>query len=319
MHSSGSSGKASQSSPATAATTRRMNHVRGMSVARARAIVRQLAGTGVVLLRKNALVVLAAIVAAGGLVAMARADGFSAAGFHVGTGQVWEASTGPGQLALLDGASGKVVVKVRVATDNQDLVAVQGSNAGFAVNRTTGSVVRLDDSTWAASAPVQLIGNATAGLAVAATSGVLVAIDRQHGLVTTADPQSLQPRGAARALASAFGSDPVVDKSGNAWTLSNAGDLLRLTDPAGVTAQGIATGATARLVSVNGVVVAVDPAGASVRAIDAGSGTVDRTACLGGDPADPTIQAVGSGSADVVYTVSGRDGSLRATDLASGS
>ena len=202
-----------------ASTTATAELARGKSSARVIPAARRMTSTVAGLLRKNALVVLATVLAAGGLVAMARADGFSAAGFDVGTGQVWVPSVGPGQLALLDGASGKVVVKVRVATDKQDLVAVQGSNAGFAVNRTTGSVVRLDDSTWAASAPVQLIGNATSGLRVASTGPLLVAIDQEHGLVATADAQSLQPLGAARTLTSAFGGDPVVDKAGNAWML----------------------------------------------------------------------------------------------------
>src|SRR6478735_9241458 len=108
--------------------------------------------------------VLAMLLVAGVIVIATRQEGMSAQAVELGTGSVWVTSNGPGQMALLDGASAQVAVRLRVAQDGDDVLAVQGRNAGYAVNRTNGTVRRVDTATWHTGPPTILIDGSSAEL-----------------------------------------------------------------------------------------------------------------------------------------------------------
>jgi hypothetical protein len=54
-----------------------------------------------------------------------------------------------------------VTVKLKVAAESADLLAVQNNQAGYAVNRTNGSVLRVDAATWDKTDAVTLLPGTT--------------------------------------------------------------------------------------------------------------------------------------------------------------
>lgn len=262
------------------------------------------------------------LVAAGcGLIlAAAREDGFSAQAVDLGAGSVWVASTGPGQLALLDGASAQIAVKLRVAQDNDDVVAVTGTGAGYAVNRTTGTVVRVDGATWHPGDAHILIGGSAGGLDAIAGDGSLYVADRQRGLAIRADPVSLQPDGEPRSLSAIPGpGSPVLDSRGVLWLLdAQRGNLIRMTDSPQIVQSGLADPAGGRLVLADDRPVVVDLAAGTATPIDPGDGSSGSSDCMDVDPGDAAVHILGGSTTNEIYAVSGTDGVLRITDLDTG-
>jgi hypothetical protein len=255
-----------------------------------------------------------------GVVVATTRDGYAAKAVDLGTGSVWVTSQGPGQLALLDGASAAVTVRLKVADGGHDITAVQGHRAGYAVDRTTGSVIRADAATWQATATLPIDG-ATAGLTATAAGSALYLTDVQRGLVVKADPDTLQPVGQPQSLSATRGAGiPVADTTGALWLLdSTTGDLIRTVDTPQRTEAGFAGGTGSRLVLVQGAPVVVDLFDRSTTPIDPQTGhRTGSPSCVDTDPTDPTVTVAGSPTDPVVYLASGRDGLLRITDLAGG-
>jgi hypothetical protein len=254
------------------------------------------------------------------IVAATREDGFTARSVDLGAGSVWVSSTGPGQLALLDGASAGVTVQLAVAAGGDDLIAVQGNGAGFGVNRTTGEVIRADAATWHTTS-TRLLDASAAGLAAVAGENALYVTDVQRGLVARADPATLAPMGGQLSLSAARGTGvPVVDRQGTLWLIDTAsGDLIRMQDTPQRTEASVAHGIRSRLVLVQGEPVVVDPASRTAVRIDPDSGTpTGDIGCLDVDPSDMTVTVTGTANDPRVYLVSGRDGLLHVSDLDSG-
>jgi Divergent InlB B-repeat domain/PKD domain len=273
-------------------------------------------------LRRHATAALAIVVAAGGLFVAVQQDGFQVDRFHLEPGEVWVASSGPGQLALLDGASAEVAVQVKVSAPHDDLEATQGQEAGYAVDRTRGAVVRVDGATWRTSAAVQLVPGARgASLSALATDRALYVVDGTDGVVRRADPVTMRPRGGLLSLSAkpAAGS-PVVDDSGVLWSLDgDTGDLFRVAGEARVTAPRIADPDSGRLVLAAGRPVVVDPSTGKAVSIDPDSGhPTGSRACVDNSRTDRTVEVAGSSSAREIYTVSGAQGVVRVSDMVTG-
>ena len=168
-------------------------------------------------------------------------DGYTAKAVDLGIGSVWVTSQGTGQLALLDGASAAVTVRLKVADGGHDITAVQGHRAGYAVDHTAGTVIRADDATWHATATVPIDG-ATTGLTATAAGPALYLTDVQRGLVVKTDPDTLQPLGQPQSLSATRGAGtPVADTIGALWLLdSTNGDLIRMVDTPQRTDTGFA-------------------------------------------------------------------------------
>jgi uncharacterized repeat protein (TIGR02543 family) len=261
------------------------------------------------------------LLVAGVIVIATRQEGMSAQAVELGTGSVWVTSNGPGQMALLDGASAQVAVRLRVAQDGDDVLAVQGRNAGYAVNRTNGTVRRVDTATWHTGPPTVLIDGSSAELTAVTGDQKMFATDVSRGLIVRADPATLQPDSPPQPLAAtADASSLVVDRRDAVWLLDTAhGDLVRMTNAPETMQTGIAHSAHSRMVLANDHPVLVDLTAGTATPIDPETGQVDDPACVNTNPTDPTVRVLGSHSNDEIYTISGATGDLRITDLTTGS
>lgn len=270
--------------------------------------------------RRYSTAVMATILLAAAVIMSTTQDGFTSRAVELGLGSVWVSSQGPGQLALLDGASAAVTVRLKVADDGHDVTAVQGERAGYAVDRTSGTVTRVDAATWTATAAVPIDG-ATAGLTATTAGAGLYLTDVRRGLVVRADPDSLLPSGQPQSLSATRGAGaPVADGTGALWLLdATNGDLIRMTDTPARTESGFSAGTSSQLLLVQGGPVVVDLVDRTATRIDPATGRRDGSpACVDADPTDSTVTMAGSPTDPVVYLVSGRDGLLRISDLAAG-
>lgn len=267
--------------------------------------------------RRHVVAVLAGALVLVGLTAVARDEGFPTAAVDVGGGTVWVASPTVGQLALLSGPSGALAVRVKVADARQDLLAVQAGETGYALNRTTGTVVRVDPVSWQKIEKRPLEG-AGEGLGLTAGRDAVFAVDGRGGTVVEADPATLEPRGRPIGLVgSVTEGASVVDDDGALWLLDETtGDLVRYTDGEPRSWDGVARPGTGRLVLVDGAAAVVDRVTDTVRVLRRGGPS--RPVCLGVDTDDDTVQVGGSGTSAVVLAASGRRGVLRIADVEDG-
>src|SRR5262245_30311179 len=75
--------------------------------------------------------------------------GYSATHPRLTAGSAWLASSRVGQLTLLDGSSAEVAAQVQVASGGDGLDAVQHGSTAYAVNRSAGTLRRVDGATFA--------------------------------------------------------------------------------------------------------------------------------------------------------------------------
>src|SRR5947208_1161120 len=69
------------------------------------------------------------------------------------SGSAWLASAQVGQLTLLDGSSAEVAAQVQVANRGEQFDVVQQAATAYAVNRSTGTIRRVDGATFDVSQP----------------------------------------------------------------------------------------------------------------------------------------------------------------------
>src|SRR5438067_346360 len=92
---------------------------------------------------------------------------------------------------------------------------VAGINGGYAVNRTTGTIRRVDGATFEATPPVSPLPETREGLQAFAGTDSLYALDSQRGVLTAADPKTLTNRGAPVPLATQIsGQGAALDDAG---------------------------------------------------------------------------------------------------------
>lgn len=276
-----------------------------------RSILRGAAG------RRTSTLTAALVLVGGGALAALTGTGHPTVRFDTLGGTVWVASDGPGQLALVDGPSAVVAARVAVATPGDVLQVTQHDGTGYVVDRTLGSVVRVDGSTWRHGAASRPLGDAGSGLHAVAGDDVLYVVETGTGRARELDPRTLAPRGDVLSLTDGGRGvePPVVDDRGDLWALDRrSGDLVRLAGTVEAVAQAAAGPGTGRLVLADGRPVVVDTA-ARTTVRRAPDGRPDADACVGTDPQDPTVQVAGSTTRAEVYAVSGRDGTLGVSDL----
>jgi hypothetical protein len=258
-----------------------------------------------------------AVVAAG--VVVASGSGYPEHLLDSVSGALWLASSDPGQVALVDGPTGEVVVQLAVATPGDDLVSAQSGETGYVVNRTMGSLERIDAGTWQVGQPSTAIEGAGAGLAVVTSPTALYAVDGEQGLLVELERESLRRRGSERSLTGGLGpAAPVIDDDGDLWLLdARRGDLVHVDGTIAIAARAAADPAAGRLVTVAGRPVVVDPEAGTAVQYDQ-DGHAGNHACVDVDPADTDVHYVGSTTRPEVYAVSGTSGVLRISDLRTG-
>ena len=106
----------------------------------------------------------------------------------------------PDRLALVDGPTGEVAVQLAVAVPGDDLVAAQSGATGYVVNRTKGSVLRVESGTWEPGRPRTAVARCHGR---ARRRGLLdggLRRGQRAGARRRAGPGDLAPRGPARSL-----------------------------------------------------------------------------------------------------------------------
>ncbi|CUU54027.1 PKD domain-containing protein [Parafrankia irregularis] len=298
-------------------------------------------------------VVVALALLAGGAVLVGQAGGVPGRLLAVEDGAAWLVSSATGQAALVDGASSQVVTKVAVGSG--DLTSAQSGPDAYVVNRTAGSVLRIDGATYEASEPVRF-GSGQRQLRVFPTSAATYVVDEESGLVTTADPGTLQARSLQSVAARAGSGSAVTDSSGRLWLIDrDNGDLVRLDEHGGKGRTRAGVAASSQLVLAGDRPAVVDPAARTVHAVgdtgggggasgddasgggasgddasggggSGGSGSdgggaeigPDASTCLETTATDRSVVILGSTSRPVVYAASGQHGTLVISNLATG-
>jgi hypothetical protein len=250
---------------------------------------------------------LVAVAAVGALLALGVSAGYPAERPHLLSGAAWLPSTQVGQLTLLDGASTEVAAQVQVAPSGHDLDAVQEGSTGYAVDRSAGSIRRVDGATFETTAPVTPIPGAQAGLEVFAGHDSVYALDTQRGVLTGADPKTLANRGgpvplAARVTAAAA----TVDSAGGLWLLDTpTGDLVWFRDGQRRVRRNASTPGAGLLTVAGGDVVLVDTGRRTATVLDPRSAAPGTPVELDLRPGE-RVEVSGSTTGPQLYLVAAR-------------
>ncbi|RLK53590.1 right-handed parallel beta-helix repeat-containing protein [Actinokineospora cianjurensis] len=226
------------------------------------------------------LAVAAALAAVTGIVFVGSDGNYPASGVAMRPGTIWLASSKAGQLTLLDGGAAQIAAHVPVSAKGSDLRATQHGQTGYAVDRGTGTVTRIDGATLAVSKPVAVLPEASSGLSAIASSGSVYVVDETSGLLADADPRTLQGRGRPEPLSSttdntvlaADGTLWIGDKSRGEVSWFSTGHLRKRrqagsTDKSSLTVSG-------------GVPVLVDPVRRTAERLDSTTGETDAEVAL---------------------------------------
>ncbi|OLB76690.1 MAG: hypothetical protein AUI14_17965 [Actinobacteria bacterium 13_2_20CM_2_71_6] len=252
----------------------------------------------------------------GVLVVLGAGNGYPATHPRLQSGSAWLASSGVGQLTLLDGSSAEVAAQVQVAPRGDRIAAVQQGANAYAVNRSTGSIRRVDGATFDVSAPATPVPDARGGLQAFAGRSALYALDTERGVLTSADARTLADRGPPVSLAARVTPEATtLDDAGRLWVLDNVtGDLFWIEeDGRRHVRHGAAQPGGSLLVTAGGAPVVVDTRGRTATSIDPPSGNPRRTVALDLRP-DDRLQVSGSRDAARLYLVAAR-GVLVVCDL----
>jgi hypothetical protein len=231
------------------------------------------------------------------------------------SGAAWLASGQVGQLTLLDGASAEVAAQVRVAAPGDRLEVVQQGPTAYAVDRTAGSIRRVNGTTFEVSPPVVPIPDARDGLRAFAGSDSLYALDTNRGVLTGADPVTLAPLGKLLPIAAQVDArSTVLDGDGRLWMLDPAtGDLIWTENSRRHVRRGLAPAGAGLLTLAGGNPVLVDTQHHTATTIDPHTGAARDATALDLRSGD-RVAVSGSPHADRLYVVSAR-GVLAVCDL----
>ncbi|RJQ68449.1 hypothetical protein D5S17_32085 [Pseudonocardiaceae bacterium YIM PH 21723] len=202
---------------------------------------------------------------------------------RIQSGTAWLPSASAGQLTLVDGVADRVAARVPVAGGRRALTAAQAPGAGFALDRASGELIRVDEITrqqrrTIVPGAVRLI-SVEQGLVVVGRDGFSVL-----------DPGSLVVREHQRTPGRI--DDITVDALGRPWMLDRAaGDLSWFTS--GVRRHRPAP-ATAMLVTVEGAPVLLDPSTGVAELLNPATGEPTRTWRLDTRPGDAVLASGGS-------------------------
>src|SRR5215470_7770291 len=119
----------------------------------------------------------AAVAAVAGLLIVGAGRGHPAQQVRLLSGAAWLASSSVGQVSLLDGSSAEVAAQVQVAPRGNDLQVVQQGATAYAIDRTAGTIRRVDGATFTLTQAESPIPDAGAGLTAFAGTDTVYALD----------------------------------------------------------------------------------------------------------------------------------------------
>ncbi|OLE21984.1 MAG: hypothetical protein AUG44_26030 [Actinobacteria bacterium 13_1_20CM_3_71_11] len=169
------------------------------------------------------------VAAVGALLVAGINGGYPASRPQLRSGAAWLASASVGQLTLLDGATAEIAAQVQVASRGDRVDVVQEAATAYAVNRTTGTIRRVDGATF-------------------------------EGVLTAADPKTLTSRGAPVPLATQIsGQAAALDDAGRLWVLdTSSGDVVWIDRGQRHSRRGVAAPGAGLLTIADGNPVVVD-------------------------------------------------------------
>jgi hypothetical protein len=229
------------------------------------------------------------------------------------SGAAWLASTQVGQLTLLDGSSAEVAAQVSIAPPGNQLDVAQQGPVAYAVDRTAGSIRRVDGTTFEPTPAAAPLPDARDGLRAFAGTDVLYVLDTRRGVLTAADPHTLVTQGPPMSLTARISPQAAtLDGAGRLWVLDpDSGDLVWLRD--GQRHSRHVGTASAQLTVADGAPVLVDTTNHTATSFDPASGAPRRTFPLD-LRADDKVQAIGAAHDQRLYVVAAR-GVLTVCDL----
>jgi hypothetical protein len=257
----------------------------------------------------------AAALAVGGVVAFG--SGNQVQDVRLLSGAAWLASTKVGQVTLLDGASAEVSAQVQVATAGNLIEVVQQGSTAYAVDKSAGTVRRVDGATFEMTAPEAPIADVSnGGLTAIAGPAALYTLDTKRGILADTDPRTLERRGEMIGLASQLKTGTAtVDEAGTLWAINTETGQLHRVAGQQRSQWDVARPGPAFVTIANGHPVVVDVTGRKVVTVDddgAAAGSIDLDLRN-----DDTLQVSGSPHNERMYVVLGR-GALDVCDLAAG-
>ncbi|GGM40229.1 hypothetical protein GCM10012275_09020 [Longimycelium tulufanense] len=234
--------------------------------------------------------------------------GYRAPQIRLHAGIAWLASNKVGQLTLLDGASAEVMARVPVAAPNSSLHAMQQGTTGYALNRSDGSVVRVDGATLEPTKSAALVIGSPDQLAVFPTPDALYAVDTQRGLLAKTDPRDLVPQGTPYPLNAQIAAEgTVTDPDGRLWLLDRrTGDLVWLSGGTRHARAGAATPGGSRLTLTKGQPALLDPTRRTVELLDVVTGAVQESLTLDIRPDDSVAVSGSPGQRRLLVAVGSR-------------
>jgi hypothetical protein len=185
---------------------------------------------------------LAGVLAVGVVVVVGAGHGASTQSVRLLSGTAWLASRTVGQLTLLDGSTAEVAAQVQVAPAGNVVDAVQDGHTGYGVDRTAGTIRRVDGATFELGPAQSPIPDAGAGLIAFAGPSSLYAVDTVRGALAAVDPETGVRQGDPVSLATRpTTGGTAIDDAGRLWLIDNAtGDLTRVAGHDSVTFRAIA-------------------------------------------------------------------------------
>jgi sugar lactone lactonase YvrE len=258
-------------------------------------------------------------------VAFTAGHGYPAARAEFASGTAWLASFSPGQLTLLDGATGEITDQLWGGglpgiQPGDQFETVQAGSGAYVADPDTGAVDRVDGATHQARSTYHLLSANTANVSVYPGRRHLFVVDGASGLITVGDPVTLRASGLPLSLP-VQSSAAVLDPQGNLWVVNATSG--RVEELSGTRVRRTPTVANrtdrVQLVLVDNRPALVDFAAIhpSVRLLDASSGSAGQPVCVAVEPGDQLALAAGSPSSRV-WVASGTTGLLTEADLATG-
>lgn len=235
------------------------------------------------------------------------------------SGQAWVRSDRIGALTLLDGVAGQTVANVTVADRPGDaLQATQSGMTGFALDRSAGTVTRIDGVTLTPRSDPRPLGGTGPQIALFPGAGTLYAVDGTTSEVTVYDAAGLRRLGTPVAFATGRTDySAVVDAAGRLWVLDRGTGAL--TWFAGTVrhqrARAFAPGATT-LTLADGSPVATD--GTTGTAYRIGADGRTRGALPLGSTAADGIEVSGATGQEALLVTSARGGTYATCSFARG-
>ncbi len=250
-----------------------------------------------------------------GVLAAGIGGGYPASQPQLLSGSAWLASAQVGQLTLLDGSSAEVAAQIQVAGPGDRLDVVQQAATAYAVNRSTGTIRRVDGATFDVTPPGTPLPGASDGLQAFAGTDTLYALDSKRGILTSADPRTLAPRGGTVPLATQVSQQAAaLDGAGRLWVLDTAsGDLVWIDRGQRHSRRAVASPDAGLLVLADGAPVVVDTTRRTAALLDPADATARTTVNLDVRPND-RILVSGSPHNRRLYVVADR-GVLAICDL----